>query len=146
MRRVAKTAIAISMCFAALVVTVFVSMPEQLVSLFIDPSEPERAVILTVGSALVLMAALFQFVDGLQVAALSLLRGVQDTTVPMILAAVSYWLIGLPASYLLAFVFDLREIGLWLGLTIGLAAAATLLMGRFWWRSVHISQRPLRHV
>ncbi len=139
LRQTAKTAIIISMCFAAVVVTVFVSLNDQLVSLFIDPDEPQRAMLLTVGSTLVLMAALFQFADALQVSALSLLRGVQDTTVPMWLAGFSYWLVGFPASYLFAFVFGLNEVGLWLGLTVGLACAATLLMLRFWLRSVRIA-------
>jgi MATE family multidrug resistance protein len=68
------------------------------------------------------------------VLALGLLRGVQDTRVPMWIAAVSYWLIGVPAGYLLAFRADLGGAGLWSGLVIGLFFAATALMHRFWSR------------
>jgi MATE family multidrug resistance protein len=70
----------------------------------------------------------------MQVMALGLLAGVQDTRVPMVLASVSYWLIGIPASYVLAFQLGFGAVGLWLGLVIGLAAAAISLMARFWLR------------
>ena len=77
------------------------------------------------------MAVLFQFADATQVMALGLLRGVQDRRVPMIMAAISYWLIGTPTSYLLAFPLGFGVVGLWLGLVVGLAAAA-MIMTRFW--------------
>jgi MATE family multidrug resistance protein len=104
----------------------------------IDPEEPRRDALLAVGGTLVLLAALFQLADGIQVVALSLLRGVQDTQVPMVIAAFSYWVVGIPAGYVLAFVVGWAQVGLWLGLTSGLATAAVLLMWRFWRRAVRI--------
>jgi multidrug resistance protein, MATE family len=80
------------------------------------------------------LAALFLIMDAMQVIALGLLRGVQDTRVPMWLAAVSYWGIGIPCSYVLAFPLGLGGVGLWLGLVVGLLFAASLLMARFWAR------------
>ena len=77
-------------------------------------------------------AALFQLADAMQVMALGLLRGIRDTRVPMIAAAISYWLIGIPASYVLAFPMGFGGVGLWLGLTLGLLCAAVLMMWRFW--------------
>ena len=68
----------------------------------------------------------------MQVMALGLLRGVQDTRAPMIMAALSYWAIGIPASYIIAFPLGLGGVGLWLGLVIGLMCAAALMMARFW--------------
>jgi MATE family multidrug resistance protein len=68
--------------------------------------------------------------------ALGMLRGVQDTRVPMVMAIISYWLIGLPVSYVLGFTFDLGGVGIWLGLTVGLAAACVLMQVRFWRRYV----------
>ena len=53
----------------------------------------------------------------------------------MVLAAISYWAVGMPASLCLTFVFGLGATGVWLGLVIGLALAAMLLMARFWRRS-----------
>ena len=85
-----------------------------------------------IGVGLLAMASLFQLVDGAQAVALGILRGVQDTTVPMLLAGFSYWIVGMPASYLLGFVFDLEGVGVWLGLVFGLGVAAILLNARFW--------------
>ena len=143
LRRGGITAIGMSALFAVVTSIVFLAIPETLVSVFIDPNEPERANLLRIGASLVMIAALFQLVDGLQVLALGLLRGVQDTTVPMVMATISYWLIGLPVSYLLAFTLGFGEVGLWLGLVIGLAVAAVLLLWRFWGRSVKITPQEL---
>ncbi len=143
LRRGGATAIGMSAIYAVITSLIFLSIPETLISLFLDPNEPERANLLRIGASLVMVAALFQLVDGLQVLALGLLRGVQDTTVPMIMATISYWIIGLPASYLLAFTFGFGAVGLWLGLVIGLAVAAALLLWRFWGRSVKITAQPL---
>lgn len=134
MRLGAWVAILLSVVFAGLTMVIFLVMPEPMILLFVDPAEPARAQILLVGTALLACAALFQFADSMQVMALGLLAGVQDTKVPMIYAAVSYWLIGIPASYLLAFPLGYGAVGLWLGLVIGLACAAISLMWRFWAR------------
>ena len=139
LRRGGITAIGMSALFAVGTSLIFLTIPETLVSLFIDPSDPERATLLRIGASLIMVAALFQLVDGLQVMALGLLRGVQDTTVPMVMATISYWVIGLPVSYLLAFPLGFGAVGLWLGLVIGLAIAAVLLSWRFWGRSVKIT-------
>ena len=139
LRRGGMTAIGMSAFFAMLTSAVFLAIPENLVALFIDPDEPERANLLRIGASLVIMAALFQLVDGLQVLALGLLRGVQDTTVPMFMAAISYWVVGVPVSYILAFTLGWGAEGLWLGLVIGLLVAAILLLWRFWGRSVRIA-------
>ncbi|KJZ19754.1 MATE family efflux transporter [Loktanella sp. S4079] len=134
LRRGGLTAIGMSAFFAILASATFILLPETLVSLFIDPNEPEKVTLLAIGTQLLFLAAVFQMVDAAQVMALGLLRGVQDTAVPMIIAAVSYWIIGLPSSYILAFVFDFGAEGLWFGLVIGLSVAAVLLMWRFWAR------------
>jgi len=84
------------------------------------------------------MAALFQLMDAMQVVALGLLRGVQDTAVPMLLAVISYWLVGMPSGYALGFVAGWGAVGVWLGLVIGLGLAAILLMTRFWARAIRI--------
>ncbi|SHI59118.1 MATE family efflux transporter [Wenxinia saemankumensis] len=141
LRRVGLVSILVALAFALVVVAVFVAIPGPLVALFVDPAEPARAALISVGASLVLMAALFQLADAAQIIALSLLRGVQDTAVPMWLAMVSYWGIGLPAGYVAGFVLDWGVQGVWLGLTIGLAAAAASMMWRFWRRSVRIGVR-----
>lgn len=121
-----------SMSLATITVVLFLTYPEQLVGLFLAPDDPERPQIVAIGITLLVAAALFQVVDSAQVMALGLLRGVQDTKLPMVLAAVSYWGIGLPAGYILGFVFDFGVLGVWYGLVVGLAVAAVLLAARFW--------------
>lgn len=138
LRRGAVMAIGMSALVAFVTVAIFLAIPETLISAFIDPNEPEKDMLLSVGVALLAMAALFQVVDALQVMALGLLRGVQDTAVPMVIATISYWAIGLPVSYLLAFTLGIGPIGLWLGLVVGLTFAAVLMLWRFWTHSVRI--------
>ncbi|WP_340289071.1 MATE family efflux transporter [Sulfitobacter pontiacus] len=130
--RGAITATVMSALVAVLTIFVFVMWPEPLINLFMQRDEPARDQILVIGVGLLAMASLFQLVDGAQAVALGILRGVQDTTVPMLLAGFSYWIVGMPASYLLGFVFDLEGVGVWLGLVFGLGVAAVLLNARFW--------------
>ena len=128
----ALVVIVMSFLTALFTVALFLIYPEFLIGLFMHPGEPDRAVVIAIGVGLLAAAALFQLVDAAQVMALGLLRGLQDTKIPMILAAVSYWLIGVPASYVLGFTWGLDGVGIWLGLAVGLAVAGLLMMSRFW--------------
>lgn len=123
---------AMSLLFALVTVALFLLFPEPLLSFFMQEDEPLRLEILGIGAGLLAMAALFQLVDGAQVIALGLLRGVQDTRIPMIFAALSYWGLGIPMSYLFGFVLGFGGVGIWLGLVVGLSLAAVLLSARFW--------------
>ena len=134
LRQGALTGTALSFGMAMLTVCLFLLAPEALIWPFLNPDDPASATIIVTGTALLACAALFQLADGMQVMALGLLAGVQDTKVPMVLASVSYWLIGIPASYALAFPLGFGPVGLWLGLVVGLAMAAMSLMARFWLR------------
>ena len=134
LRRGGAVAIAISAGVGALQMLLYLSLPGQIIGLFIDRTAPAAAEILAYGSLFLALAAAFQMMDAGQVLALGLLRGVQDTRVPMWIAAVSYWGIGIPAAWALAFPLGLNGVGLWSGLVIGLACAATALMWRFWSR------------
>ena len=138
LRRTAWAAITIALSFGVLVIITFLSAPDFLVGLFVDINDPDRDAVIAVGATLLMFATLFQFVDAGQIVAVSLLRGVHDTTVPMWLATISYWIIGLPASYVFAFVIGWGASGLWLGLVVGLAMAALTLMTRFWTKGVKI--------
>lgn len=132
LRQAAMVAVVISLGVAVGSVALFLAAPRPIVALFLDLTKPESAAILAYGTVLLGVAALFQLADGMQVMALGLLRGVRDTGVPMWLAAVSYWLIGIPCSYVLAFPLGYGGVGLWLGLVVGLVCAAASLMWRFW--------------
>lgn len=133
----ARAAIAMSVAFAIVTIVIYLTIPGVLMGLFIDPAEPERPIVLAIGISLLAVAALFQLVDGLQVIALGLLRGLHDTRVPMICAAISYWGIGIPAGYVMGFVLGWEGVGVWMGLVVGLAFAAALLILRFRSRVAH---------
>ncbi len=142
MARGAIMVTALSLGFAVVTVAAFLLMPEPILALFLEADNPQRTQILTIGVGLLAVAALFQLVDGAQAIALGLLRGVQDSKVPMLMAALSYWVVGIPTSYALGFHFDLRGVGVWLGLVTGLACAAVFLMTRFWTRGIQKAAEP----
>lgn len=88
------------------------------------------AAVAALASTLLLYAALFQFPDGIQVVSAGALRGLKDTRVPMLLAMVAYWCVGLPLGALLGVGLGLGAPGLWCGLIAGLSAAALMLSTR----------------
>lgn len=77
------------------------------------------------------LAAAFQLFDGLQATANGALRGLKDTRMPMLITLVSYWVIGMPVAWWLAFRAGLGPDGMWWGLTAGLGMAALGLSLRF---------------
>jgi MATE family multidrug resistance protein len=88
------------------------------------------------GAVLLVIAGLFQLADGVQVVAAGALRGLKDTRVPMLLAALAYWGIGMPVGATLGFGLGgftpaLGPRGMWAGLIAGLLVAAVLLCARF---------------
>ena len=134
----ARVAIAMSVAFGLVMVALFLAFPVVILSLFLDMAKPESAQIVAYGTVLLALAALFQLGDAIQVIALGLLRGIRDTKVPMWAAAFSYWVVGIPTSYVLAFRFGMGGAGLWLGLVVGLAVASGTLMWRFWHRAPRV--------
>lgn len=132
LRLAAVAALILSGAMVALTVAGFVLIPEPLIGLFVDPNDPLRPEIIALGTSLLLVAALFQLADAGQVMALGLLRGTQDTTVPMIYAVLAYWGLGLPAAWVIGFPLGYGGPGIWAGLVVGLAVAAALMMTRFW--------------
>lgn len=83
--------------------------------------------IISISSQLLLIAALFQLFDGAQVTAIGILRGLEDYKFPTYLAFIGYWLLALPLCYIFAFVLKYEVIGIWLGLSVGLAFVAITL-------------------
>lgn len=108
--------------------SVMLSLPHWIAGLYSDNVE-----VVALAARLLVLAGLFQLVDGLQVAASGGLRGLKDTRIPMILAALAYWGIGMPLGTWLTFGHDLGARGMWMGLIAGLATAAVLLLWRFSW-------------
>jgi len=136
LRAAAVSGVMLSLAAAVAIILLFLGAPDLLIGLFVDPADPARPEILTLGAIFLAVAALFQFFDSAQVMGAGLLRGVHDTHVPMILAGVAYWAIGLPVAYWLGFPAGMGGVGIWLGLTVGLAVAAATMQYRFWTRYV----------
>src|SRR5690606_10731123 len=95
------------------------------------------AQVAALAAALLLYAAAFQFPDGIQVIAAGALRGLRDTRVPMLIAAVAYWAVGMPLGAMLGlgvggFTPAMGPRGMWLGLIAGLSVASVLMGWRFW--------------
>ena len=143
LRLAAIAALILSGIMVAATMVVFVTLPAPLVAAFVGPDDPLRDQIIAIGVGLLMVSALFQLADAAQVMALGLLRGVQDTRVPMIIATISYWLVGIPCSYLFGFVFDWGGQGVWLGLVVGLVLAGGFMMVRFWSKAARLNDtRP----
>jgi MATE family multidrug resistance protein len=130
LRRGAAAVIALSLGFVAVTILLFVTVPGTLIGLFLNAADPQAAAIVAIGVPLLYVAALFQLADAMQVIGLGLLRGLHDTSVPMVLAAVSYWGVGLPAAWLLGIRAGWEGPGVWAGLVVGLALAAVTLFWR----------------
>jgi MATE family multidrug resistance protein len=73
----------------------------------------------------------FQIFDGAQAIAMGALRGLKDTRLPMLIAALGYWALGFTAGCFAAFVLGMDGLGVWIGLAIGLAVVAALATARF---------------
>lgn len=140
LRRGAFMAVVLSLIFAAIVTVVYLTIPETLVGLFIAPDEPARDTVLAIGASLMFFAGVMQFSDGGQVVALALLRGLHDTAVPMWLATISYWVIGLPVAYVFGFVLNWGAEGVWMGFIFGLSMAWLTMSYRFWVQKSRISR------
>ncbi|MBW4658427.1 MAG: MATE family efflux transporter [Drouetiella hepatica Uher 2000/2452] len=117
--------------FMALMGLVFWTIPEAIVSLYLDIHDPENFAVVDLAKILLGIAAVFQLVDGIQVTAVGALRGIQDTQVPMLIGIFAYWCVGFSSGYVLGFPLGWGGVGLWWGLAIGLAVAAAILTWRF---------------
>lgn len=109
----------------------FAAIPEFLASWFLDAKLPEAAEVLAYASSLVVIAGIFQLVDGIQAVTAGLLRGLKDARIPAMLALISYWPIGLALAWTMAFPLGFGGRGVWFGFVIGLSTAAVLLTVRF---------------
>lgn len=114
---------------------IFVVFHKFLPHLFLNMTDPtqviDNAAIIIITSKLLLIAAIFQISDGIQVVVLGALRGLQDVKVPMYITFVAYWIVGFPVSFYLGKYTDLKAVGIWIGLLAGLSTAAVFLYIRF---------------
>lgn len=129
--RAGMAAIALGIVFMAVMAAVLLTWPESIVALFLNENDGAHLDVAAFAVTLLMLAAIFQVFDAGQVVGIGCLRGLKDTQIPMLYAAISYWFIGLTCSAVLAFGFGLGGVGIWIGLIIALIAASTLLIARF---------------
>lgn len=132
--------VAFSIFYLALILEVFFALIfilfyNVLPTFFVDMNDlanlAENKEVVFIAGQLLIVAAVFQISDGIQVVVLGSLRGLQDVYVPMYMTFISYWVIGFPISIYLGLYTDYGATGIWIGLLAGLTVAAFLLFGRF---------------
>lgn len=138
-RRSGWVAIGSSLVFAMAAAAVLVLGNEFIAGLYTN-----EASVLALASQLMILVAVYQPFDDVQVTAIGALRGYKDTRTPFFVAVCAYWLVGFPVSWTLGFGYfeavDLGVYGYWIGLIVGLAVAATALVGRYWYLSRQADQ------
>lgn len=132
MKRAGVAALILAVLFMFATGVLFVALRYFLPTLYIDD-----IVVIQIAASLLLITAIFQIADGIQAVGLGILRGLTDVKAPLYIAVFAYWVISLPAAYLLGFSFGYGVIGIWIGLLAGLFSAALLLSIRFIIKSNH---------
>ncbi|PZW37936.1 MATE family multidrug resistance protein [Mesonia algae] len=136
LRRIAISTFLLVFFIEAIFAIGFILLKDLLPLIYIDNAE-----VIFLASQLLIVAALFQLSDGLQVVILGALRGLQDVRMPTMICFISYWIIGFPISYYLGKAEALGSMGIWLGLLAGLSASAIMLYIRF----TYLSKKMIQH-
>jgi MATE family multidrug resistance protein len=132
--RAGTMALILALSFMSCTALLMASVPEWLVAPFLDRDTAGAVAVAEMAMVFLFYAAVFQIADGAQVIGSSILRGLGDARVPMLLAGLGYWGIGLPLSVVLGFLTPLAGRGIWIGLAIGLAVVAAMMLWRWWTR------------
>jgi multidrug resistance protein, MATE family len=136
-RRIGFSAVMMAATMMACFGVVFALAGRPIALLFI-----ESPTVIALTAQLLIVAAFFQIVDGIQVTAISALRGLADVRVPAVIAIVAYWFVALPIGSALTFGAKLGAVGMWIGLASGLGAAAAGLTWRFHCQTRNSPGRP----
>ncbi|ALU26484.1 MULTISPECIES: MATE family efflux transporter [Myroides] len=135
LRVVARSIILMAVIIYTGFAILFVLFHQYIPMLFLDNNDIENAVmnqeVIKLAGTLLLVAAVFQISDCIQVVTLGALRGLQDVNMPMGITFVSYWIIGFPISIYLGLYTSVGAAGIWIGLLAGLTTAAICLYWRF---------------
>jgi MATE family multidrug resistance protein len=142
-RRAGHLGMAIGVAVPFLLIVVPLGMPSLVVKLFLSQDDAGYAALSVMVGRLLFIAAIFQVFDGLQAIASHALRGLHDAAVPLVIAGVGYWFIGLGSAWWLAFHAGMGVDGLWWGLALGLAFTGTMLALRFERLSSGIAARAI---
>lgn len=128
LRKVGINNLKIAFLFMCLCGIIFILGRNILPTFFTKPEEVE---VIMLASKLMIIAALFQLSDGIQVTALGMLRGLQDVKIPSIITFIAYWLITIPLGYFLCVTMKMGAFGMWIALGLGLTISAFMLVKRF---------------
>lgn len=132
--RAGWSALAVAEIFMFCCAVTFWVIPETLISFYLDLSNPQSGEVLSLAVSFLAVAALFQIADGAQAIGTNILRGLGDTTIPLVYALCGYWVIGISLSLGLGFWASWGGVGIWSGLAGGLATVAVLTLVRFYRR------------
>ncbi|MFD8780942.1 MATE family efflux transporter [Kitasatospora sp. NPDC059599] len=130
-RRIRNTALACGAVVTTLVGTVYLTVPDLVLRPYFDPDSLADRQGLHIATGLLVVVAVLQLFDCAQNIGVGLLRGLDDTGSGFRITLVGYWAVGLPAAWLLAYPLGGDTRGLWLGLLLGLATTAVLLLRRY---------------
>ena len=130
-RRSGWLAIGLGARFMVTMAVLFVAAPRLLLDVFTKNTD-----VLAMAVPLLTIAAAFQIFDGVQVVTTGVLRGAGNTRTPMLANLMGHWLLGLPAGYLLCFIFGYGVSGLWIGLSLGLIVVGSVLLAV--WRAARL--------
>jgi MATE family multidrug resistance protein len=114
--------------------------------LFFGDGVESGGAVIELTATLLMVGATFFVADGIQTVAAGALRGMNDTRIPLLFAAISYWLVGFTAAYGLAFWMSLGAVGVWIGLSCGTAVYAILLVLRFRLLAKHLEHTRIVHI
>ena len=135
LRIVARSIFLLAILLEIVFALIFVVFHQHLPALFVDMNNlndlAKNTEVVMIAAQLLLVAAVFQISDGIQVVVLGALRGLQDVKIPMYIAFLSYWVIGFPISIYFGLYTELKAVGIWIGLLAGLTSAAIFLYLRF---------------
>jgi MATE family multidrug resistance protein len=135
LRRIAFSIFLLVILIEIVFAFMFFTLRDWLPTLYLDTENvsklAENQEVILIASELLIIVALFQIFDGLQVVILGALRGMQDVKIPTIMTFIAYWLIGFPICYYLGLYTPLKSTGIWIGLFFGLASASIMLYLRF---------------
>lgn len=139
--RAGKAALFAGIGFMAFPAALMLLAPKFILGAYVDVADPANAAMIGYAVHFLAIGAAFQLFDGTQTVAAGVLRGVQDTRVPMIMALSGYWLGGFATAVVLGFLTPLQGIGVWIGLAVGLVIVSALLLQR-WHRREHLGLIP----
>jgi MATE family multidrug resistance protein len=121
----------IAVLFALLFIALHQVLPHLFLNMDNELQQLDNLEVITIAAKLLIIAAIFQISDSIQVVVLGALRGLQDVKIPMYITFVAYWIVGFPISYYLGLKTELGAQGIWIGLLAGLTVAALFLYMRF---------------